>query len=83
MSSIRRSRLRDEAELAEMAVQVPRRASLRWRTRLADRGSAAISASGKARLRCAVRVVLKFSSDDVTSRPVMQDLAGPADDGQR
>ena len=44
--SVRRSRIRDGGEWAEVAVQAPRRASPRWRNRLADRGGVAPSASG-------------------------------------
>ena len=54
MSSIRRSRIRDGGEWADVAVQRPRRASPRWRDRLADRADAALSASSEvAAMRCA------------------------------
>ena len=51
--SVRRSRIRDGGEWAEVAVQRPDLASPSWRDRLADRDDAASSAAGyAAEVRC-------------------------------
>ena len=51
--SVRRSRIRDGGEWAEVAVQRPDPASPSWRDRLADRDDAASSAAGyAAEVRC-------------------------------